>query len=393
MGVCKHILDCHSTNVVKLRARKDEKAEADAKMKTLRTDAITGMAAVLRDFGGPENLTLQKVSLPSRIGADEVLVRVRATSVNPLEWKMREGLGLPRFAWRRILGTPMILGIDFAGDVVLVGESVRDWLPGTAVMGATPLKGAYAEFLLLKPGYRNTAITRMPEGVSYEAAAALPFAGLVAYAGLICQGRLPTPATGRHVLIVGASGGVGHLAVQIAKRGLGAAIVVGVCSSRNAAAVRAWGADEVLLYDRETVADFLLRHPEWFGKFDLILDCVGDDKYWHTMAPSLLSEKGRFVAVGLPSSQGGIGEDVGIASGLRLGCRLVWRMLRGRYRLVAGAFGSLPVAEGLERLRAWMSSGAVAPHIAGTYELTEIGKAHQSSRTGRTAGKICVVIP
>ena len=354
--------------------------------------SLTCVAMVLKDFGGPENLTLQRVAAPSRIGADEILVRLRATSVNPLDWKMRQGLGLPRFAWRRILGRPIILGIDFAGDVLATGKAVRDFKPGDAVMGAAPLQGAYSELLLLKPGYRNTAITLKPQEVSYETAAALPFAGLVAYAGLVNHGQLPLHANGRSVLIVGASGGVGHLAVQIAKRGLGASNVVGICSSRNADAVSAWGADEVIRYDRETVSDFLRRQPQWFGKFDLILDCVGDDTYWRDLAPALLTQYGRFVAVALPTARGKVGEDVKGLAGLLLGARLTLRLLRGRYRIVAGAFGSLPVIEGSNRLREWLSNGTVVPRVAQTYALQDIPEAHRSSQAGRTAGKIVVVI-
>lgn len=362
-------------------------------MTTSNATPLTRVATVLKDFGGPENLTLQRVSAPSEIGADEILVRVRATSVNPLDWKMRQGLGLPRFAWRWILGQPIILGIDFAGDVLAVGKFVRDFQLGDAVMGAAPLHGAYSELLLLRPGYRNTAITLKPQGVSYEVAAALPFAGLVAYTGLVRQGQLPLQAIGRYVLIVGASGGVGHLAVQIAKRGLGASVVAGVCSSRNADAVRVWGADEVFMYDRETVSDFIRRHPQWIGKFDLILDCVGDDTYWRDLAPALLSEHGRFVAVALPTAPGSIGEDVSVLGGLLLGVRVALRMLRGRYSVVAGAFGSLPVVEGIDQLHQWLSNGAVVPQIAQTYELQNIAEAHLSSQGGRTAGKISVVIP
>ncbi len=114
---------------------------------------------------------------------------------------------------------------------------------------------------------------------------------------------LSTKANAR-VLVIGASGGVGHLAVQIAKRGLGAALVVGVCSSRNEDFVRACGADAVVAYDRTPIETIAREHPEWKGTFDLIFDTVGIDTAWTILAPQLLSATGRFVAAAIPQLAG-----------------------------------------------------------------------------------------
>ena len=154
----------------------------------------------------------------------------------------------------------MILGIDFSGTVVAAGPEVDGYRIGDDVMGAFRLWGADAEYVVVRPGDRHTAVALKPPSVSYAEAAAVSFAGLIALAGMTTHGGLTTKANSR-VLVIGASGGVGHLAVQIAKRGLGAALVVGVCSSRNEEFVRKCGADDVVAYDRTSIESICEHHP------------------------------------------------------------------------------------------------------------------------------------
>lgn len=351
-----------------------------------------GRAAVLERFGDASQLQVRHVPV-RQPGPGEILVRVQATSVNPIEWKMRQGLGLPHFVWRRLLGRPMVLGIDFSGTVAAVGPQVRGFAEGDEVFGATPLRGAYAEYLLVRPGSRRTAIAHKPARLPHHQAALLPFAGLVAYAGLVTHSGRKQLGAGSAVLIIGGSGGVGHLAVQIAKRALGAEYVVAVSSSRNSPFVRACGADEVVEYDRAPVERLAELRPEWNGRFDIIFDTVGDDRWWTKLAPSLLAPKGRFVTAALPPSRPGrAGEDVRGLEGLRLLARMLWRHLGGRYRLIAGLLGDLPSKEGMSMLAKWSEAGSIRPHVAESYELEEIAQAHRSSETGRTAGKIAVLI-
>ena len=224
------------------------------------------------------------------------LVRVKATSVNPIEWKMRAGLGLPKPIWRLLIGRPMILGIDFAGTVVAAGPEVEGYRIGDDVMGAFRFSGADTEYAVVRPGDRHTAIALKPASVSYAEAAAVSFAGLVALAGMTTHGGLATKANSR-VLVIGASGGVGHLAIQIAKRGMGAAFVVGVCSSKNEEFVRKCGADDVIAYDRTPIESIASHHPEWERSFDLIFDAVGIDKAWTVLAPRLLSTAAGLLAL------------------------------------------------------------------------------------------------
>jgi NADPH:quinone reductase-like Zn-dependent oxidoreductase len=281
-------------------------------------------AAVLGDFGEANNFSIREVPTPA-LRPDEMLVRVKATSVNPIEWKMRRGLGLPKAIWRLLIGRPMILGIDFSGTVVAAGPKVDGYRIGDDVMGAFRFSGAAAEFAVVRPSDRYTAVALKPPSVSYAEAGALPFAGLVALAGMTTHGGLAAKGNSR-VLVIGASGGVGHLAIQIAKRGMGAAVVVGVCSSKNEEFARACGADDVVAYDRTPLESITSAHPEWEGSFDLIFDAVGLDKAWTDLAPRLLSRKGRFVGAALPQlADGRAGEDAGLAEVWQIS--LVWRFV------------------------------------------------------------------
>jgi NADPH:quinone reductase-like Zn-dependent oxidoreductase len=198
---------------------------------TQSTYPASRRAAVLSDFGEAHNFSVREVPTPA-LRSDEMLVRVKATSVNPIEWKMRRGLGLPKVIWRLLIGQPMILGIDFSGTVVAAGPEVDGYRIADDVMGAFRFSGADSEYVVVRPGDRHTAVALKPPSVSYAEAAAISFAGLVALAGMTTHGGLATKANSR-VLIIGASGGVGHFAIQIAKRCIGAAFVAGVCSSKN----------------------------------------------------------------------------------------------------------------------------------------------------------------
>jgi len=121
---------------------------------------------VLSDFGEASNLSICELPMPS-FRSDEMLVRVKATSVNPIEWKMRRGLGLPRPIWRRLIGRPMVLGIDFSGTVAAVGSEIAGYRVGDDVMGAFRLWGADAEYVVVRPGSRNTAIALKPPSVPH----------------------------------------------------------------------------------------------------------------------------------------------------------------------------------------------------------------------------------
>jgi NADPH:quinone reductase-like Zn-dependent oxidoreductase len=239
---------------------------------------------------------------------------------------------------------------------------------------------------------RHTAVALKPPSVSYAEAGAVSFAGLLAFAGMSTHGGIATKANA-HVLIIGASGGVGHLAIQIAKRAMGAAFVVGVCSSKNEEFARQCGADEVVAYDRTPLESMLGEHPEWEGSFDLIFDAVGLDKVWTDLSARLLSRTGRFVAAASPQlPDGRAGEDVGINAGLATLVRFALRRLGGRYRFVNGMVDDVFADRNYSSLVQWIAEGKVAAKLAASYPLDQLAEAHRASETGRTVGKISVMI-
>lgn len=195
-----------------------------------------------------------------RPGANEVLVRVRATSVNPVDWKQAAG------TYRPILTAsfPFVPGYDLAGEVEAIGPGVEGFTVGQRVHTRLSGKRAGANAELVCAGL--DVLRPMPAGMDFARAAGLPLAGLTALQGLRDVGGLPMSGATQRVLIVGASGGVGHLAVQLAKAA--GAHVTGVCSQRNAELVRRLGAAAVIDYTQPHAYDGV-------APFDLVLDCVG----------------------------------------------------------------------------------------------------------------------
>ena len=217
-------------------------------------------AIVYSRYGGPEVLEVKEVDRPAP-EADEVLVKVRAAAVNPLDWHYMRGSPLPvRFMAGLLKPNRNILGADIAGRVEAVGSEVEGFQEGDEVFGGIG-RGGFAEYVAVD----EALLVYKPDNVSFAEAAAVPVAGLTALQRLRDDGNLQS---GQKVLINGASGGVGTFAVQIA-RVLGAEEVTGVCSARNAEMVRSLGADHVIDYGQE---DFTT-----LGKrYDLILDNVGN---------------------------------------------------------------------------------------------------------------------
>jgi len=198
-------------------------------------------AAVYHRFGSPDVLELQDVAQPA-LTDDGVMVRVRASSVNPAEWFAVMGrpyIARPAMGLRRPKQT--VPGADFAGTVAAVGSAVTDLRPGDEVFGGAS-SGAFAEYVCV----RQTVVVK-PASLTFEQAAAVPTAAVTALQGLRDHGRL---RPGHRVLINGASGGVGSFAVQLAKA-FGAE-VTGVCSTHNVELVRSLGADHVVDYTQRT---------------------------------------------------------------------------------------------------------------------------------------------
>jgi NADPH:quinone reductase-like Zn-dependent oxidoreductase len=256
-------------------------------------------AVMQRCYGPPDVLTLEQIPKPTPAD-NEVLVRVRAAAVNPLDWHSAAG-------WPYImrlgngLGTPTdpSTGVDFAGTVEAVGDQVTRFKPGDEVFGGR--NGAFAEYVAIR---ENRAIAAKPSNVTFEQAAAIPVAAVTALQALRDQAHV---RAGQKVLINGASGGVGTFAVQIAKS-FGAE-VTGVCSTGNVELVRSLGADHVVDYKKE---DFTTASQ----RYDVIIDNVGNHSPLDLR--NALVPNGTVVIVGAPKDGPWIGTFMGIIKGIAL---------------------------------------------------------------------------
>ncbi len=319
-------------------------------------------AFVRHAYGSPDVLRLEEVEKPVPKD-DELLVRVRAASVNPLDWHyMRGEPFVGRF--RMGFGAPKVarLGVDFAGTVESVGRSVTRFKPGDDVFGGR--MGAFAEYLTVP---QDGGVAPKPANVTFEQAAAVPIAAVTALQGLR-QGKV---GPGQRVLVNGASGGVGTFEVQIAKA-FGAQ-VTGVCSGRNAELVRSIGADRVIDYTKE---DFTKGGERW----DVILDNVGNHSLLECRRA--LTATGRYVMVGAQSG----------------------RWIDPLRRLFRVQVFSQFVSQGMSMLfaridqrdlmvlRDWMEAGTVTPVVDRRYPLGQLPDAVRYLETGHARGKVVITV-
>ena len=317
-------------------------------------------AIVAPRYGPPDVLRCEDV--PTPVAADdEVLLAVRAASVNPADRMFEAPVPMLRLMTGLRRPKDPRVGHDVAGVIESVGRAVTRFAPGDAVFGVC--RGALAEYACAK----QSALANMPRGVSFEDAAAAPIAGLTALQGLRDHGRT---RAGMDVLINGAAGGVGTFAVQIAKT-LGAR-VTGVCSTRNVELVRSIGADRVIAYSRD---DFT-RDPQ---RYDVLLDCVGNRPL--TAYRRVLKPGGRCVLVGAPPR-------VSVMLARIVGAAVLSPLSDRKL----GAFVARVRAADLEALRDLMASGAVRPVIGRRYAMTEASDAFRELDTRHARGKLVVTV-
>jgi NADPH:quinone reductase-like Zn-dependent oxidoreductase len=321
-------------------------------------------AIVHRCYGSPDVIRLEDVPKPTPKD-DEILVRVHAASVNPLDWHYLEGT--PYMV--RIdggFGKPENprLGVDFAGAVEAVGKSVTRFKPGDQVFGGK--FGALAEYVAVS---EKRAVALKPANLSDAQAAAVAIAGITALQALRDQGHI---RAGQSVLVNGASGGVGTFAVQIAKSF--GATVTGVCSTRNVELVRSLGADHVIDYTQE---DF----TKGSQRYDLILDNVAT----HSLADyrRVLTPNGAYIMVG--------STDVGHWFGWAVGPLEAWLLSPFTSQKLGMILAELN-KDDLATLAALMESGKVTPVIDRTYKLSEAAEALRYLEKGHARGKVVVTV-
>lgn len=296
-------------------------------------------------------------------GDNEVLVKVHAASVNPIDWHFMRGTP---YVFRLMTGLrkPKIprLGIDIAGVVEAIGKHVTKFKPGDEVFGSC--RGAFAEYVCTT----EVALVEKPENVTYEQAASVPIAAITALQGLRDKGHIQS---GQRVLINGASGGVGTFAVQIAKSY--EADVTGVCSTKNVEMVQSIGADRVIDYTREDFAKSVQQ-------YDIVLDAIGN----HPLSAirHILSPEGTYVGFGGSDSQWDIGlSNVIKALVLSLFCKQNFVTFMAKLKKTD-----------LTVLRDLILAGTVVPVIDRTYQLHEVPDAIRYLEQGHARGKVIIKI-
>ena len=320
------------------------------------------MQAIVQDrYGSTDVLALEDVAAPE-IGERQVLVRVHAAGLDRGVWHLLAGLPYlirPMYGLRR--PRHRVPGQDVAGVVEAVGAAVTRFRPGDAVFGTC--EGAFAELARA----REDRLAHKPDGITFEQAAAIPISGCAALQALRDQGRV---RAGQSVLVLGASGGVGTFAVQLAKD-LGA-VVTAVCSASKADLVRTLGADHVVDYERE-------GQPG--GRYDVVLDIGGNRSL--TQLRRLLAPRGTLVFVGGEAGGRWLG-----GTGRWLLATLLSPFVRQRLRVQV----SKEVPPDLEHLAGLVTSGAIAAVLDRTYPLAEVPKAIAYLEDGHVRGKVVITV-
>ncbi len=306
-------------------------------------------AVRIQEYGSASVLAYEDAPMPS-ITANEVLVRVIAASVNPVDWKIREGYLKEMLTYEM----PLTLGWDVSGVVEAVGADVSRFKVGDAVFSRPDIKrnGTYAEYVTI----REDEIAYKPKTISHIEAAGLPLAGITAWEVLFTISQL---TAGQKVLIHAGSGGVGSLAIQLAKSQ--GAYVIATTSGKNRAFVESLGADEVIDYQTQKFAEVV-------NDLDVVFDTIGgevQESSWSVLKPG-----GILVSIINPPSD---------EKAKSLGVRAAFVFIE-------------PSASILEKLANLVDIGKLRPIIGAEFALQDIAKAHALSQAGRTVGKIILYV-
>ncbi|MCW3109311.1 MAG: oxidoreductase [Segetibacter sp.] len=311
-------------------------------------------AIILNEAGGPENLVVTEIPMPV-LKEGEVLVKVKAIGINPVDIKTRKGLGL----YNKLKeDAPVILGWDIAGEVVEVGAGVTTFEEGDEVFGMVNFPGhgkAYAEYVAAPANH----LAEKAELITTQEAVAGTLAALTAWQVLIDEAKVQP---GEKVLIHAAAGGVGHYAVQIAKY-LGA-YVIGTASDANYDFVKELGADEFVDYTQGLF-------EEAIKDVDVVFDTVGGLNPLRSL--NVLKEGGRLVAIA-----GGITDEL--------------KQLAEKKNIKATTYLVHSNGDDMEQIAELLEAGTLKSHIFKEYSFDQMAEAHKQSETGKTRGKIVVML-
>lgn len=310
-------------------------------------------------FGGPEVMKVEEIARPVP-APDEILVKVYASGVNPVDWVVRQG---GNDFLKPLLTLPMTLGWDAAGIVEEIGSEVSSFKPGDAVYGIPNFpgtQGSYAEYLAAKAGQ----FALKPRRISFNEAAGVPLAGLTAWTGIFEHGKLKA---GQRILILGASGGVGSLAVQFAKAK--GAYVIGVASTPNVAYLEELGADEVIDYKTQRFEDLL-------QEVDVVFDAAPHrDNAERMRSVKVLKEGGILVSTNVDFP---FNDEVQKA--------LLQKRAKGELDIVQMR------QDWLQEIARLIDEGKVKVTISKVYPLEEVAEAHRVSETWHVRGKLILEV-
>jgi NADPH:quinone reductase-like Zn-dependent oxidoreductase len=329
-------------------------------------------AVIAEQYGGVEVLEISDDLPVPRVGPNGVLIKVHAASVNPVDWKLRRGL------LNAVMPVvfPVIWGCDFSGVVTEVGASVTLFKPGDEVYGmkdgyvAKTYRGTYAEYVVVP----EKSLASRPKSLSHEEAAAVPLAALTAWQAMVNQGRLKP---GQRVLIHAGAGGVGVMAIQIAKAF--GAYVTATASERNQDLLRELGADLAIDYTRERIGKM---RP----KFDLVLDGVGESVWAESFR--VLKVGGRLVTLAVPIPEQFSSKPSFFATAIRGVVFGVISAVLGGKRL--SMMRAKPRGGELEKISALIEAGKIRPVVEKVFALEQIADAHRLSEAGHVRGKLVI---
>lgn len=315
------------------------------KAQSLTHKKNTKMKAIqINEYGDESVLNYTDVKRPEP-QADEILVKVQAASVNPVDWKIRDGKG-EDFGMK----LPLILGADFAGTVDEIGSSIKKFKIGDAVYGKI-LLGCYAEYVIVKAD----ELSLKPETLDFENASSIPMGALTSWQAIFDTAHLKS---GQKILIHAASGGVGSMAIQLAKAK--GAYVIGTASGKNKDFVKSLGADEFIDYTSTNFEDVV-------QDIDVVYDTIGGET--HERSFQVLKEGGFLVSIVKQPSE----------------------KLLNEYKIKGGIIASVPNPKQLEEITELVEKGQIKTEIEKVFPLSEAAKAQKLSKEGHVRGKIILV--